>query len=102
MMSKTLLAPLFAALGLAVISVPASAGQSSDEQNAARAQMLAGKVQSIRSIENRVLPKMSGSQYIGPEYDAASQVYRLKFIREGRVIFVDVDARTGSILRRRR
>lgn len=102
MMSKTVLVPLFAALGLAGISVPASALQSSNEQNAARAQMLAGKVQSIRSIENRVLPKMAGSQYIGPEYDSASQVYRLKFIREGRVIFVDVDARTGSILRRRR
>ncbi|MEM8919629.1 MAG: PepSY domain-containing protein [Pseudomonadota bacterium] len=102
MMSKTLLVPLFAGFGLALVSAPASAVQSSNEQNAARAQMLAGKVQSIRSIENRVLPKMSGSQYIGPEYDAASQVYRLKFIREGRVIFVDVDARTGSILRQRR
>lgn len=102
MMSKTLLVPLFAAFTLALISAPAGAVQSSNEQNAARAQMLAGKVQSIRSIENRVLPKMSGSQYIGPEYDAASQVYRLKFIREGRVIFVDVDARTGSILRQRR
>ncbi|MGD9663585.1 MAG: PepSY domain-containing protein, partial [Novosphingobium sp.] len=26
--------------------------------------------------------------------------YRLKFIRDGRVMFVDVDARTGRIIRR--
>ena len=28
--------------------------------------------------------------------------YRLKFIKKGRVLYVDVDARTGRILRRSR
>jgi hypothetical protein len=37
-------------------------------------------------------------QYLGPEYDPAAMVYRLKFIREGHVMFVDVDARTGQVL----
>jgi uncharacterized membrane protein YkoI len=40
-------------------------------------------------------------EYLGPEYDGNAQVYRLKFIDGGRVIFVDVDARSGSILRQR-
>jgi uncharacterized membrane protein YkoI len=40
-------------------------------------------------------------QYLGPEYDPSAQVYRLKFINKDRVIFVDVDARTGNILRQR-
>lgn len=101
-MSGNYLLPLMAVCGLAVAAVPADAAQRRDEQNDARAQMMAGKVKSLRSIENRILPKMAGSQYLGPEFDPAAQVYRLKFIREGRVIFVDVDGRTGAILRRGR
>jgi uncharacterized membrane protein YkoI len=38
-------------------------------------------------------------QYLGPEYDSFAQVYRLKFIDKDRVIFVDVDARSGEIIR---
>ena len=37
-------------------------------------------------------------QYLGPEYDPAAMVYRLKFIRDGRVVFVDVDARSGQVI----
>jgi len=95
---------LTAALGAVTFSFaapPLEAAQRRDEQNDARAQMMAGKVKSLRSIENRVLPKMSGSQYLGPEFDPVAQVYRLKFIRKGRVVFVDVDGRTGAILRQR-
>jgi uncharacterized membrane protein YkoI len=93
----------FLALGLmAIAPQTVSAADRRGEQNEARAQMMAGKVKSIRSIENRVLPRMSGSEYIGPEFDPGAQVYRLKFIRDGRVIFVDVDGRTGAILRQSR
>lgn len=60
--------------------------------------MRAGNVQSLRDIERRVLPAMRGMQYLGPEYDPAAMAYRLKFIRDGRVVFVDVDARTGRII----
>lgn len=102
MLQKINLFALGALTAFAVAAVPADAVQRRDEQNGARQQMMAGKVKSLRTIENRVLPKMSGSQYLGPEYDPSAQVYRLKFIREGRVIFVDVDGRTGAILRQRR
>lgn len=102
MLKKTIFSALSALTVFAVMAVPANALQSRNEQKAARAQMMAGKLKTIRQIENRVLPKMAGSQYIGPEFDSSAQVYRLKFIREGRVIFVDVDGRTGAILRQRR
>ncbi|MEH6789364.1 PepSY domain-containing protein [Parasphingorhabdus sp.] len=102
MLKSSIFLPLLA-LGL-VTSVPhaSAAADRRGEQNEARAQMMAGKVKSIRSIEDRVLPRMSGSEYIGPEFDPGAQVYRLKFIRDGRVIFVDVDGRTGNILRQSR
>lgn len=70
------------------------------EQDQARRELRSGKVQSLRQIEQRVLPTMRGMQYLGPEYDPAAMVYRLKFIRDGRVTFVDVDARSGAVLGR--
>jgi hypothetical protein len=73
-----------------------------DEQGKARKELRAGNILRIREIENRVLPMMPGAQYLGPEYDPAAMAYRLKFIREGRVIFIDIDARTGEIIRQSR
>lgn len=64
--------------------------------------MRAGNVLSLREIERKVLPTMSGAEYLGPAYDSAAMAYRLKFLRDGRVMFVDIDARTGKILRRSR
>jgi uncharacterized membrane protein YkoI len=71
-----------------------------DDQGEVRKDMRAGNVRSLREIEGRVLPQMRGSQYLGPEYDATAMAYRLKFIRDGRVVWLDVDARTGQVLRR--
>ncbi|MEP7221936.1 MAG: hypothetical protein ABI673_04625 [Novosphingobium sp.] len=71
-----------------------------DEQGQVRKEMRAGNVRSLREIEQRVLPMMPQMQYLGPEYDPAAMAYRLKFIHEGRVVFVDVDARSGQILSR--
>lgn len=102
MLNKYFISAVIAFAGFAVTIVPAEAVQRRDEQIDARAQMMAGKVKSLRSIENRVLPTMSGSQYLGPEFDPVAAVYRLKFIRDGRVVFVDVDGRTGNILSRKR
>ena len=73
-----------------------------DEQGQVRREIRAGNVMSLRDIENRVLPTMAGNQYLGPEYDPAAMAYRLKFIRDGRVTFVDVDARTGEVIRQSR
>ncbi|HUD29589.1 MAG TPA: PepSY domain-containing protein [Novosphingobium sp.] len=72
--------------------------ESGGEQGEARKERKAGNILSIRQIEQIVLPRMSGKQYLGPDYDAAAMAYRLKFIQDGKVYFVDVDARTGRII----
>ncbi|VAV90992.1 hypothetical protein MNBD_ALPHA04-631 [hydrothermal vent metagenome] len=100
--SKFTFLPLAAMLMFSVTPIDVDAAQRRGEQNDARAQMMAGKVKKLREIEAIVIPRMKGTQYIGPEYDRRAQAYRLKFIRNGRVIFVDVDGRTGAILRKRR
>ena len=92
------LLPLLAALALAT---PAHAEQPSrSDQAEARKEMRAGNMLSLREIERRVLPTMRGAEYLGPSYDSTAMAYRLKFIRDGRVIFVDVDARTGRVIRK--
>lgn len=85
--------------GLAATSAIAASG---DDQGEARKEMKAGNVLSLREIERRILPRMRGSEYLGPAYDAAARAYRLKFIKDGRVTYVDVDARTGRIINQSR
>lgn len=91
-------------LTLAALLLPAGYAMADPvrEQGLVRKEMRAGNVRSLREIEQRVLPTMRGMQYLGPEYNPAAKAYRLKFIRDGRVVFVDVDARTGAVIRRSR
>jgi hypothetical protein len=37
------------------------------------------------------VPRMRGADYLGPELDYERGRYRLKFMRNGQVIWVDVD-----------
>lgn len=87
------------AAGLAAVP-PTAIANPAPEQGQVREQRKAGSVRSLRQIEQNVLPKMEGMQYLGPEYDPAAMAYRLKFIDNGKVHFVDVDARTGRIIAR--
>lgn len=85
------------------LSIPAAAplaAQARGEQGEARKEMRAGNLVSLRDIEARIVPTMRGAEYLGPAYDSTAMAYRLKFIRDGRVLFVDVDARTGRVLGR--
>ena len=59
-----------------------------------------GRAMPLPKIERRVVPFMGGADYLGPEFNGDR--YRLKFVKEGRVIWVDVDAATGRILGRSR
>lgn len=95
---------LVAALAVTGINVPVAFAQSRDDQGEARKEMKAGNVLSLREIERRVAVPMKsgGHEYLGPAYDSTAMAYRLKFIKQGRVTFVDVDARTGRILQRSR
>jgi hypothetical protein len=98
MMKKLFGLPL---LAIALLAATAPAEARRDDQGGAREDMQAGKVMSLREIEGRIVPRMRGMQYLGPEYDSTAQVYRLKFINKDRVVFVDVDGRTGGVLRQR-
>lgn len=91
---------LKASILLALLAVPIAPVLSDppSEQGQVREQRKAGNVRSLRQIEQFVLPQMRGMQYLGPEYDPAAMAYRLKFIKDGKVQFVDVDARSGRII----
>jgi hypothetical protein len=91
---RTLLA---AALASGLLAAPALADKPRDQDRAFRA-IQEGRSMPLRSIERRVMPFMGGADYLGPEFNGSN--YRLKFVRGGRVIWVDVDAQTGRILGR--
>jgi hypothetical protein len=59
-----------------------------------------GRSMPLPQLERRVMPLMGGADYLGPEFNGGT--YRLKFMQNGRVIWVDVDAATGRIIRRSR
>jgi hypothetical protein len=88
----------FAAIVLALVAVPVLTASNQSEQARMRDDTGARGLWTLRQIEARILPLMPGRQYLGPEYDASAMTYRLKFIRDGRVTYVDVDARTGRII----
>ncbi len=95
---STLLAATFA---VGLIASPAAAQKHSrdDAERAFRA-TVEGRSMPLPKIEQRVMPFMGGADYLGPEFKG--ETYRLKFIKNGRVIWVDVDAATGRIKRKSR
>jgi uncharacterized membrane protein YkoI len=103
-MRKAVALVLSGALTCTVSLVPLAGSlahaQDHDDQGQVRREMRAGNVRPLRDIESIVLPQMRGMQYLGPEYDAGAMAYRLKFIRDGRVVFVDIDARSGRVIKR--
>jgi hypothetical protein len=74
-------------------------GAERGDQESARAEMRAGRNMPIGEIERRIVRRMGNAEYLGFEYDRSAGAYRLKFIENGQVIWVDVDARTADILR---
>lgn len=96
---STLLA--FGLIAGPLAATPADAQRRTD-QGEARKEMRAGNIMRAREIENRIVPMMGDAEYLGFDYNSTAMAYRLKFIKDGRVLYVDVDARTGRILRRSR
>jgi hypothetical protein len=95
---KYLFALVFASLALAA---PVDAQRRGDA-DAVYEGRRSGALMPLRAIENGVVPRMKarGADYIGAEYDPDVGRYRLKFMRDGSVIWVDVDGRTGAIVGR--
>lgn len=83
------------ALGMAM---PGQAAGRRDEQDAARRAMLDGHVMPFAMIKRRVDAQMGGATYVGSEFDPSSNRYRLKYVKDGKVVWVDADGRTGDII----
>jgi uncharacterized membrane protein YkoI len=83
-------------MGLSGIAQAMPADQLRDHQ-AARAARVEGRILPLREIEKRVVPQMPGAQYLGFDYDPDTGIYTLKFLRDGAVIWVTVDGRTGKV-----
>ena len=92
------------ALILALVAVMPPAGGAPDQRRSDQMRVYDarrdGRILPQREIERRVVPTMGGAQYLGFELDDASAVYTLKFLRDGAVIWVVVDGRSGQIIRR--
>ena len=97
-MNRLLMAALAGVLLSTSVAAPGEARRR--DQDEAYEAKRTGHIRSLREIEGRVLPRMGGASYLGPEFDSGSATYRLKFMREGDVIWVDVDGRTGAIIGR--
>ena len=89
-----------AAFGMAGSSPAAAPEQRTKEQDNAWRATKNGHIMPLRTIESRILPRMSGADYLGPELNGDR--YRLKFMHNGQVIWIDVDARTGRVVGRSR
>ncbi|WP_404336436.1 hypothetical protein AB2M62_19270 [Sphingomonas sp. MMS12-HWE2-04] len=101
MLVKTVLCACLAAIPTSGPGAAARVPEAQDSgQDAARQRRQAGQNLPVREIERRVIPRMPGAQYLGFDYDPATDIYTLKFLRNGSVIWVDVDGRSGQILRR--
>ena len=94
---RTLLLAGVVAAGLT--SAPALADPPRDSMRAFQGRQ-EGRSMPLPQLERRVIPFMGGADYLGPELNGGT--YRMKFIQDGRVIWVDVDPQTGRIIRRSR
>lgn len=94
----------FALAASGLCGPPALADERGD-QASARKQLRAGNVMTLREIERIVVPQIErrgeNLKYLTPEWDEVARAYRLKFIdsAKGQMVWVDVDARNGKILR---
>jgi hypothetical protein len=78
---------------------PSMGGPARDSDRAFQATQQ-GRSMPLPQLERRVLPFMGGADYLGPEINGGG-VTRMKFMQNGRVIWVDVDGQ-GRIIRRSR
>jgi hypothetical protein len=68
--------------------------------NDVRDMVKAGEIMPFEGIQRRIVQETPG-EYVGAQFDQNSRIYRFRFLRDGDLINVDVDARTGERVRRR-
>lgn len=97
---KMLLPLLLLAAAAPVPALGQAPDQRRSDQERAYDARRKGEMLSPRAIEARVIPTMKGYEYLGFDLDFGSAVYTLKFMRDGVVVWVDVDGRSGQIIGR--
>ncbi len=74
-------------------------GRFRGDQDAARKAMLNGNVMPFSLLKRRVETQMGeDADYLGSEFLPDRNRYRLKYMRDRNVVWVDVDGRTGDII----
>ena len=86
-------------IGAAVGGGQAQGPRRGDQMRAFEARR-EGRLLPLPEIEARVVPTMKGAQYIGFDFDSDTAIYTLKFLRNGSVIWVEVDGRSGQVVGR--
>jgi uncharacterized membrane protein YkoI len=97
-LTRFLTPAITAALAMALMAPAADAGNRRDEQDAARRAMLDGQVMPFAMIKRRVDAAVNGATYVGSEFNPSANRYRLKYVKDGKVVWVDADGRTGDII----
>ena len=97
MTHKSLITGLVA-VAATLVMTPAGHASQRGEQDAARRAMLDGQTMPFSLIKRRVDAAMGGSTYLGAEFNPSSNRYRLKYVKDGKVVWVDADGRTGDIM----
>lgn len=92
------------AAALAAMLVPAggaeAAAQRRGDQERAYQAAQSGELKPFREIAAAARREAGGAPLIGTDYDSEASVYRLKFMRDGAVFWLDVDGRSGQIVGR--
>ena len=87
---------LSAAVAAGLLGTPALANPRRDADRAFEA-MRQGRSMPLPEIQRRVTPLVPpNADYLGPELNG-DNTYRFKYIENGRVIWIDVDAATGRV-----
>jgi uncharacterized membrane protein YkoI len=91
---------MLTALGLSLASTAAPAEALDPrvrDHDVARSAAERGEIRTLGEIRDRVGARVRG-ELVGSELDMRAKRYRLRYLRDGAVVEVDVDARTGKIV----
>jgi uncharacterized membrane protein YkoI len=93
-------ATLLIIAGVALVGALGAPASALRGPNDVRDMVRAGEIMPFEVIQRRVMQENPG-EYMGAQFDEGARVYRFRFLRDGELINVDVDARTGQPMRRR-
>lgn len=90
---------------LTLVTAPYADARRTDQETA-REQMKSGQLKPFAEIERSIRSQMQDMEYLGSQFNSRNSTYRFKFLernpatKKSRVIYVDVDARSGAIINR--